>query len=273
MLNAINQRLSTLTPAEQRVGQWVRDNPEASLHIALASLASHANVSEPTVVRFCRSMDCSGFREFKLRLAQSLADTRSRYHSDVQPDDGVREIAQKVIRRGASELNSALQQISTDALQQSISALAHCQQILFYGVGASGIVAEDAQHKFFRLGIPCAAYTDIPTILQSAAIVGAETVVIAVSKTGKSSELAQAAKNAKDAGATLISVTCANSNLDQCASIKLRLNSAEDTNLFTPMSSRLAQLCILDTLQVGLAVALGSEATENLKKTKSALPS
>lgn len=273
MLNAINQRLSTLTPAEQRVGQWVRDNPEASLHIALASLAGHANVSEPTVVRFCRSMDCSGFREFKLRLAQSLADTRSRYHSDVQADDSVREIAQKVIRRGASELNSALQQISTEALQKSVDALAGCQQILFYGVGASGIVAEDAQHKFFRLGIPCAAYTDIPTILQSAAIVHSEVVVLAISKSGTNQGLAMAARNAKEIGATVITLTSANSALDNNASIKLRLNSAEDTNLFTPMSSRLAQLSILDTLQVGLAVALGSDATENLKKTKSALPS
>ncbi|MFK7732068.1 MAG: MurR/RpiR family transcriptional regulator [Pseudomonadales bacterium] len=272
MLNAIDQRISTLTPAEQRVGQWVRQNPEASLHIALAHLADNANVSEPTVVRFCRSMDCSGFREFKLRLAQSLADTRSRYHSDVQANDSVREIAQKVIRRSASELNSALQQVSNEALEQAVYALSHCQQILFYGVGASGIVAEDAQHKFFRLGIPCTAYTDIPTILQSAAIVDANTVVVAVSKSGNSTDLAQAAKNAKDAGARLISLTTANSFLDQCATIKLRLNSAEDTNLFTPMSSRLAQLCILDTLQVGLAVALGVEATDNLKKTKSALP-
>lgn len=272
MLNAINQRLSTLSPAEHRVGKWVVENPEASLHIALASLADHANVSEPTVVRFSRSMDCSGFREFKLRLAQSLADTRSRYHSDVQPDDGVREIAQKVIRRGASELNSALQQISTDALQQSINALAQCQQILFYGVGASGIVAEDAQHKFFRLGIPCTAYTDIPTILQSAAIVNSSAVVLAVSKSGTNQDLAMAARNAKEIGATVISLTTANSPLDNNASIKLRLNSTEDANLFTPMSSRLAQLSILDILQVALATTMGSEATDKLKRTKSALP-
>ncbi|MFK8021707.1 MAG: SIS domain-containing protein [Pseudomonadales bacterium] len=271
MLNSIDQRLATLSPAEQRVGEWIRSNPEASLHIAVASLAANANVSEPTVVRFCRSMECSGFREFKLRLAQSLADTRSRYHSDVTPNDSIRDIAHKVMRRSTRELNSALQQVNTDTLERAIFAMSKSQQILFYGVGASGIVALDAQHKFFRLGIPCTPYTDLPTILQSASIAHSGVVIVAISKSGTNEHLARAAKSARDSKAEVISLAPANSALDSSASIKLRLASSEDTSLFTPMSSRLAQLCVLDMLQVGLATTMGDKASDKLKRTKAAM--
>lgn len=273
MLHSIDQRLNTLSPAETRVALWIQANPEASLHIAVATLAANANVSEPTVVRFCRSMGCSGFRDFKLRLAKSLADTRSRYHSDVQQSDGVREIALKVTRHGIAEISAALNQISTQALEQAVAQLLACEQILFYGVGASGVVAADAQHKFFRLGTPCTAYTDIPTILQSASITSENTVVIVISKSGSNTQLAQAAANARDNGAQVITLTAAQSALDASASIRLHLSSNEDSSLFAPMSSRLAQLSILDLLQVALAVAMGGDASARLKRTKAALMS
>lgn len=271
MISVIEQRITTLSPAEKRVAHWVLENPEACLHTPVAMLASRANVSEPTVVRFCRSVGCGGLKDFKLRMAQSLADTRSRYHSDVKSDDTFREIAMKVFAGSNRELNSALNQLSSEALRAAVDAMLNCRQIVFKGVGASGIVALDAHHKFFRLGIPCTAYTDLPTITQAAAIADNSYVIVAISKTGDSLALAAAAQTARDRGAAVITLTGVHSALAQAGSINLCLNSNEDTSLYTPMSSRLAQLCVLDALQICLATSLGTEATDKLKRTKAAL--
>ena len=145
------------------------------------------------------------------------------------------------------------------------------RQIAFAGLGASGQVACDARHKFFRLGIPCSTLLDSPTILQFAAISGPRDVLLLLSHSGRWPEITQAARVARERGATVIAMTCPDSSLADLATLLFPCRVSEDTNLFTPMSSRLAHLALLDSILVALALRQGDAAAERLRLCKDVL--
>lgn len=268
MLNIVIGRMESLTSAERRVAECVVASPSRLINCTLAELASAAQVSEPTVVRFCRTMGTSGFRDFKTRLTQHLAVMEHVIHADVSLDDDIQQVISKVIGRSINELMNVRQRVDADVAQNMVRALAGAGRIDFYGVGASGIVVSDAQNKFFRLGIPCNAYSDSPTILQAAAITHSDYAVVLVSKTGGSQPILDAAETALGQGANVFAITSPGSLLAQKVTQSLLIDVNEDTGLHTPMSSRLAQLAILDALQVATAIELGDKGRQSLGKTK-----
>jgi len=149
--------------------------------------------------------------------------------------------------------------------------LVRCERIELYGIGASGYVVSDAQNKFFRLGKPCNAYSDLPTIKQAVAIANDTYCTIFLSKTGTSNDLINACRTANHNGASTIAITTSNAQLSDASHITLQLDIHEDTSAFTPMSSRLAQLTMLDVLQVSLALKMGEEGEQKLRRSKEAL--
>ena len=271
MLNRINRNLHSLTTAERKVANWVLQNPHQVVTGPLARIAAAIGVSEPTVVRFCRSMGSSGFSDFKMRLAQNLATSEHTVHADVAADDDATEIIAKVIGRSIRDLNGVQQRLNPNVIDAVTDALFKANRIDFYGVGASGIVVSDAQNKFFRLGIPCNAYFDSPTILQAAAITDSQYAVIAVSKTGESKAVVDACKKARLNETKVIAITSPLSSLANTADLTVLVDIDEDTGLYTPMSSRLAQLAVLDVLQVAFALRLGNTAIRKLDQAKAAL--
>lgn len=271
MLQTIEGRLAHLSRAELKVGQWILAHPREALHAAVADVASAANTSQPTVIRFCRSIGVSGFRELKIRLAESIGRPASYLHRDVNPDDTTGEAAGKVLDRAIQSLVDLRSTLNALPLNQAVVTLAKARQIVFVGSGASGHVAHDACHKFFRLGMPCISVHDVPTMLQYSAIAGARDVFVMISQTGRSTGVVQAAAAAHAAGADVIAITDATTPLAAAAKILLTLPSPEDASVFTPMSSRLAQLALLDTLQVALALQMGPASETKLLRSKQAL--
>lgn len=271
MLNRVSKSLPSLSLAEQRVAKWVLDNPHQVISSTLADIACATKVSEPTVVRFCRSVGSNGYRDFKVRLAQHLAATDHMVHADVSADDDATRIITKVIGRSVQELIHVQQRLNPTTLEAVADALLRARRLDFYGVGASGFVVSDAQNKFFRLGVPCCAYSDTPTILQAAAIADENYAVIVVSKTGDSSAIIKAATIARKNGATVIAVTSPLSPLAAAADLTLLIDVDEDTGTYTPMSSRLAQLAVLDVVQVAFALRLGDSGMAKLERSKNVL--
>ncbi|MEM6512225.1 MAG: SIS domain-containing protein, partial [Pseudomonadota bacterium] len=154
---------------------------------------------------------------------------------------------------------------------QAEELVAGARQIVFAGIGGSGHVSSDACHKFFRLGIPCSALTDIPSIRQAASIATVGDVFVITSNSGRWSALRDAADGIRRSGASVIAITDPESQLAKAAEIAIPCSFHEDTGVYTPMNSRLAQLAVLDVLQVASALILGDPAAENLAKTKHAL--
>jgi len=273
MLSRITHALPALSPSERRVAEWVLAHPREATDATLAHIAGECKTSEPTVLRFCRRLGLGGFRELGVRLAESLSAPGSYVHRDVNPDDSASDAVMKVMDASIQSLAEMRAQLSSMPVNETTRAMAAARQIAFAGLGASGHVARDACHKFFRLGIPCASLTDTPMILQFAAIAEPDDVLVLLSHTGRWQEFAQAADIARKRGATVVAITNPESALAGAASILFPCRVVEDTNVYTPMSSRLGQLALLDAILVALALARGASATERLKLSKDALMS
>ncbi len=271
LLSRIADARAGLRPAERKVAEVVLGRPQAVLRASLADIAQEAQVSEPTVMRFCRGVGCDGFKDFKLRLAQSLVTGTPYVHSDVRPGDPVGTLTAKIFDLTIRTLSAVRNRLDPQALERAIEALARARRVEFYGLGASGAVAIDAHHKFFRLEVPCIAYVDPHMQIMSAATLGREDVVVAISHTGRTRELIQSARVAAAAGAAVVAITAGGSPLARLATIPLAVDTPEDTDVYTPMTSRLAHLVVIDVLATGVALRGGPGVRVRLKRMKDAL--
>ncbi len=271
MLATISKSLPGLSPSEQRVGRWILNHPKEAASATLARLARECRTSEPTVVRFCRSVGLGGFRELAIRLTEALSNPASYVHRDVSADDSTSDAVFKVMDASIQSLIDMRTQLSSMPVDEAVGAMKNARQIAFAGLGASGHVATDACHKFFRLGIPCTSLCDTPMILQFAAIAEPSDVLVLLSHTGRWNDFTVAAKIARERGATVIALTNPDSDVAAEASLLFPCQVIEDTSVYTPMSSRLAQLALLDAIHVALALARGEVASDKLRRSKDAL--
>lgn len=271
MLSQINDLTPDLSRAEQRVARWVVEHPRQASRSTLAAVAMECGVSEPTVIRFCRHVGMEGFREFTIRLTEDLSRPVSTVHNAVNVDDTASDAVTKVMDTSIRSLIDMRSMMAELPIEETVIALKTARQIAFAGLGASGHVAADACQKFFRLGIPCTALTNTPDVLQFSSIAESGDVLVIVSHGGRWPELARAAALAQQRGATVIALTNQGSRLAQYATIVLPCEFVEDASVYTPTSSRLAHLALLDALQVALALVLGDLAVDKLKKSRQAL--
>lgn len=271
MLREISDAIASLSRSERRVAEWVLQHPKEATSATLAHIARECQTSEPTVLRFCRRIGLSGFRELGLRLAESLSSPGAYVHRDVTPNDSTLDATTKVMDAAIQSLVEMRAQLATMPIDEAARLMAGARQIAFAGLGASGHVARDACHKFFRLGIPCASLLDTPMILQFASIAEPGDVLVLLSHTGRWPEFARAAEAAKQRGASVIAITSPESRLAAAATLLFPCRVIEDTSVFTPMSSRLGQLALLDAILVALALTQGSAATDRLRLSKDIL--
>ncbi|MEL7537075.1 MAG: MurR/RpiR family transcriptional regulator [Pseudomonadota bacterium] len=267
----IDASLTSLPAAEARVGRWILAHPRETLRASVRALATAAGTSEPTVIRFCRRLGLPGYRELKLRLAADLSRPTSAMHRDVEATDTLSDAVGKVLDQSIAALIELRDDSATLPFAAAVDALAAARQVVFVGEGASGRVAEDVWHKFFRLGRPSVYATDGPTIRQLAAVCTPADVLVAISHSGESTTSIAAASLGRARGATTIAVSKRGSPLIEAVDIGFACSADEDTSVFTPMSSRLTQLAVFDALHVALALALGESAETALRQSKAAL--
>ena len=157
----------------------------------IVDLASKSAVSEPTVIRFCRAIGFDGFQSFKLQLAQQLGLGSVFTQFAVEDSDTVADLLSKVFDTTVGSLITVRDEINSEVLEQAIATISSARRVEFYGFGASGSVAADAQHKFFRLQLSSAAYTDPHIQRMSAISLSPEDVVVAISQSGETQALLQ----------------------------------------------------------------------------------
>lgn len=271
MLDRIAALIDELRPSEQAVAKFILRHPNLVINLSFPEIAAKSGVSQPTVARFCVAAGFSGYRDFKLRLAQSLAHGVPYVHHDVGLQDSMAEVGAKVFDRGIAALVSVRNHLDPAALERATRLLADARRIEFYGQGNSGIVALDAQHKFFQLGVPAVAYSDPHIHAMAASLLGKQDVLVAISGTGRSRELIQSVEIARNAGAAVIAITASGSPLAKLATVALYADVVEDLDVYAPMTSRLVHLVLLDVLSVGVAVARGPELAKRLKRAKDAI--
>ncbi|QGG79795.1 transcriptional regulator HexR [Litorivicinus lipolyticus] len=271
VLDRIQQQKDGLNRSEKKVAEVILQDPQAAIRSSIAALAKLAGVSEPTVNRFCRSFDAKGFPDFKLALAQSLASGTPYVSQVVDPDDSASEYSDKIFAASSAALEKARRQLAPSDVEKAVDMLIQARQILFFGMGASAAVAQDAQHKFFRFNIPVLAYSDSLMQRMHSAALHTGDVVVAISHTGRTRGIVSAAKIAREAGAHVLALTLDGSPLSKVASLTLSVEPPENTDIYLPMVSRLVQLTLLDVLATGVILKRGPDFAEHLLKVKNAI--
>ncbi len=275
MLERIKASLPSLAPAEQRVGKLVLLDPRAFANLPVSELSDRAHVSKPTVVRFCRSMGYDGLSDFKLKLAGTVSEGVPFIHRSVDVDDKVGDVLVKVIDNTVAAFLKYRNDASSFAVQKATDALAAAEangnRIEFFGVGNSGIVAQDAQHKFFRLGVNTVAYSDGHMQVMSASMMGPGDCVVVISNSGRTRDLMDACDIARKNGATTIVITASGSPLASAGHIHLAADHPEGYDRYSPMVSRLLHLMIIDILATCLALRIGVKLQPLLREMKNNL--
>ena len=271
LLQTMGQTLTEMRRSERKVAEFVLAQPQDVIHMRIVDLAQEAEVSEPTVVRFCRAIGCDGFQNFKLRLAQQLAAKPSFSQFEVSTDDSTVEYAYKVFDATSDTLQRVKQALDPRVIEQAVTALGQAGRVAFYGFGASASVAFDAQHKFFRLGMSTAAYSDSHIQTMAAISLSPGDVVVAISQSGRTNSLLEAIDLAREHGGIVITLCPSGTPVANRASIPICIDVDEDTEFYPPHSSRIAQLVVIDALAVGVSQRLGDKLTQHLQQLKAGL--
>ena len=264
LLAQIERARAALSPAELRVAEQVLAHPRAALSDPIAEIARAARVSQPTVIRFCRTLGCEGLSDFKRRLASGLSGTVPLTHTQVTGADSALELGVKVLGNTASAILQVREQLNREQLARAIEALSQARRIELFAVGHYGVVADDAQFKFLRFGLPSASHTDPRLQVLAANVLQAGDVVVIISSSGSVDSLLAVADMARRRGATLLAITAGHSPLARKADIALIVDHVEDTATHVPMVSRILHLLIIDILAVGVALRLGDARTADL---------
>ena len=271
LLESIQTRLEELNKSERKVAEVILRDPKSATRYSIAALARASSVSEPTVNRFCRNFAATGFPDFKIRLAQSLASGTPYVSQNVEVDDSIDEFTDKIFLSTMASLDRTRQSISTVSLTHAIDVLIQAKQISFFGMGGSAPVAMDAQHKFFRFNIPVTSYDDFLMQRMVAAASGTGDTIVAISYTGRTREMVEVAKIARERGASVIGITKPDSPLAVECTVSLEVSTPEDTDIYMPMTSRIIQLTIIDVLATGVTLKRGADFHSHLKRIKDSL--
>ncbi|QYF91860.1 glucokinase [Massilia sp. PAMC28688] len=254
LMERIGHLQHELTPAEQRVATLVLEHPRLVLNEPIAGIARLAEVSQPTVIRFCRSLGFLGLADFKLKFASSLTGAIPVRHSQVRTGDSTHDVSAKVIDNTVSAILKFRDQLDVRSIDRAIELLTHARRVEFYAMGNSRVVALDAQHKFFRFRIPSASYGDSHLFTLAAELLKPGDVVVAISNSGRLPELLTAVEAARMAGADVIAITSSGSPLARKASVCLAVDHTEDSTTFLSMISRILQLLLVDIVSVGISL-------------------
>lgn len=271
LLDSIRNRLDTLSKSEHKVALAVLAKPELTIAENISALARLAQVSEPTVVRFCRTLGLDGWQEFKLKLAQSLALAPKLSDSAMRQDDLMVDLVDKICNRSVNALLDLRSSLNVHRVEQALAVLSRATKIEFYGQGSSGIIAMDAQHKFFRSGVPTVAYSDPHIHSISAALLKPGDVVVAISQRGHNTALLRSVMLAKKAGAAVVVLAPSGTPLSEAATVPVDIDLAFETDPYTPITARLAYLVVIDILAVGLALQKGPAFRRKMLHAQKAL--
>ena len=262
LMDRVQQLRHELSPAEQRVASLVVDHPRKVLSEPIAEIARLADVSQPTVIRFCRSLGFQGLAEFKLKFASSLTGAIPVRHSQVRMSDSTHDLSAKVIDNTVSAILKFRDALDVHAIDRAIELLRRARRVEFYAMGNSRAVALDGQHKFFRFRIPAALYGDSHLLNLAAGLLRPGDVVIAISTGGQLPDLLEAVDTARAQGAEVIAITSSKSALAKKASVCLAVDHSEDSTTFLSMISRILQLLLIDIMSVGISLGAQGEGSQ-----------
>lgn len=261
-----------LSSAMQRVAAYVLEHPQRVIYLSVTEMAAECNVGEATVIRFCQQLNLSGYQDFKIKLSQSLVAPLKSLHAEVEPEDSPKQVLDKIFHTTITTIQDTQSVIDEGQLSRAVEILSKARRIEFVGSGGSGIVALDAYHKFMKLGIPCGASPDAHNATQVCSVLQPGDVVVAISYSGATRDTLRSVQTAKQAGARVVAITrFGRTPLGHLADAVLHTSSPESHYRNEGIYSRVAQLCIIDSLFIGVFLTDEKRFREALSRTRHSL--
>ena len=269
VLELVRMLRPELRKSDRKVADALLANPRRFLNATVSETASIAEVSQPTVIRFCSAIGCDGFQDFKIRLAQSLALGTPATQSAISEEDTPAEVASKIFDYTMTSLDWARHKLAIEQMNAAVELILTAKSLEIFGLGASAIVAQDLQQKFPLLGIPCHASTDSHQQVMAASMMKPGDVAVTISNTGGTLAIIELARLAREQGAQVITITGgAQTALSDYSDIVINVETLDNTDLFTPTTSRIAALVAVDILSTLVARRLGRAHNQRLVRMK-----
>lgn len=270
--------LDELQPAMARVGRFIVADPDKAADMTISVLAAATDVSETTIVRFCREIGVDGYGQLRLQLATELGARNSSKDfvdsTDIAADDTLASAVEKIAYADTRSVKDTAKSLSMPTLEAAVAAIVHAKRSDIFGVGASGLVAFDLQQKLHRIGLVSFAHIDPHQALVSAALLDSSCVAIAISHSGGTTDTIETLRKARDQGATTIAITNSpRSRLAKLADLVLTTAAMETSFRSAATGSRLAQLTVVDCLFVGVAQQTFEASVHALEETRKAVAS
>lgn len=270
IISQIKDSYGDLRPAERRVADVVIENVKFAVDASNASLARRAEVSEPTVTRFCRAIGCAGVRDFKLKLAQSLVVGALYLKKPPSTsDENGMPFWSAVFGEARQALEEAEKQLDPTQLQRAAELIADARQVTVFGLGgSSSALAQETQYRLFRYGIAVSAHCDPYIMRMTASTLKPHDLVIAISATGRTREVIEAVELAKHYRADAVCITAPDTELAGICDVSLTIAVSEYPDTLKPTASRFAFLAAIDLMSVAAGYKLDSSARETLRRIK-----
>ncbi|MDF2986422.1 MAG: RpiR4 [Eubacterium sp.] len=268
----IRSLYSSFSKIEKKIADYIFLHEIEIIYMSITEFSENCEVSETSIVRFCRKINLKGYQEFKLVLARECVNPQENLHEKIHGDDNIEEIINKITVANIEAIKNTSKILSTAAMEKAINAILAADRIDIYGVGASAFTAGDAKYKFMRIGIKCESFSDPHLQNMSAVNLDAKSVAIGISFSGSTKDTVDSLALAKKAGAFTIAIT----NYEKSPITKyanaILLTSAEETPLRSgALTSKIAQLQVLDIFYTAVAIKRGDLAFDMLNKTAEAV--
>ncbi|WP_010287578.1 MurR/RpiR family transcriptional regulator [Kurthia massiliensis] len=271
-LRKIQSMYPRLSDKEKKIADFVLENPEHIIQNTINGVAEQLNVADATVFRFCKRLGFKGYQAMKIALAQEVMTPFQQIHEEIQEGDSEETITSKIFKSNIQTLENTQNILNADALAHAVDMLENATEVYFFGTGGSMVIAMDAYHKFVRTGIKCYSFIDSHFQLMAASQMKPTDVALIVSHSGKNRDTLNIARVVQESGAKFIAITgFPKSNLAQLAEVSLVTSSEETEYRSEALSSRIAQLSLIDALYVNIMVIRKDTSTEAMKKVRHAI--
>ena len=271
-LAAVRGSYRHFSEKEKKIADYVLKDPKNIIHLTINQIADELGLAESTIFRFCQRIGFKGFQAFKISLAAEVVAPLKDIHEKIEEGDSISVVTEKVFRSNIKTLEDTLQIVDALAIEQATDLLMKARKIDFYGNGGSAMVAMDGYHKFVRLGLQVSMNLDSHMQLMAASQLQSDDVAIVISHSGSTTDVLDVLRVLKEKGVTIICVTnFAKSPLSKESDIALYTLSEETDFRSEALSSRIAQLSLIDAIYTNLMIARGNEGKKALQDMREAM--
>ena len=263
MLTRTQAQLAQLSNAERQVGEWILAHPQDALHQDTRTLARRIGVSQPTLVRFSRSLGCSGFDDFRLQLAQEIGSRPEGPPvtlATIAASPDLDSLCRSLFDFSIAALGEVRDRLDRGALAAAVALLDAARQVMFFGYGNAASVADDARRRFLRLQMLVSAASDPSLQALAAGQLQRGDVLVLLSHSGLAPGLTELIHNVRGRGARVLAITTSRSPLAGLADVVLGIDVPDSGDALTPGTAQLAQLALIDLLALAVANARAAKA-------------